>query len=432
MSARARLLQSDVTKLRVGEYGLGKEEVLTMKGSRAALGGVIVLYFVIGFEILIMISPFAAFFYAAFNPFLLVLVQHPATRWLTAFFMPHMVLPPGLLLKSVRVAGSVLFVAGAVVFLGCAAQVYYNKFRKKGVALGGLYAIIRHPQYVGLALTGLGLSILWPRFLVLALWVVMLVLYFVLARDEERRMRGQFGDAYGSYAQHTGMFLPQPLEDVLLRLIPTRSAPTRRMVGFALLGILTLGGAFALRSYTVNHLPLWSAGPVTALAILPSDTMILEHRMASVLDMPEIRSRVEKSPGPVLVYVMPKEYIMQGMIADTGGEWKLFKSHHTIAMIGDWIFHPFRHLQGGHAMMHEGMSHVSMNHGDAGGGVVRRLIVLQVDTQDGATSAADLFAINARRTPLFFADVDVHNLIIQDITELPADTGWGRVPTPTF
>lgn len=117
-----------------------------MKQSRAILGGAIILYFVIALEILIMISPFAAFFYAAFNPFLLALVQYPATRWLTAFFLPHMVLLPGLFLKSVRVAGSVLFVVGTALFFVCARHVYYNKFTKKGVALRRLYSYVRHPQ----------------------------------------------------------------------------------------------------------------------------------------------------------------------------------------------------------------------------------------------------------------------------------------------
>ncbi len=31
---------------------------------------------------------------------------------------------------------------------------------------------------------------------------------------------------------------------------------------------------------------------------------------------------------------------MRGMIADTGGEWQLYKRHHTFAMIGDG-FIPF-------------------------------------------------------------------------------------------
>ncbi|MGB7631004.1 MAG: hypothetical protein WBM29_07970 [Candidatus Deferrimicrobium sp.] len=79
-----------------------------MKQPKIVLRGAIVLYFVIGLEILIMISPAAGFFYAAFNPFLLSLAQSPMTRWLTAFFLPHMISPPDMFLKIVRVAGSVL------------------------------------------------------------------------------------------------------------------------------------------------------------------------------------------------------------------------------------------------------------------------------------------------------------------------------------
>jgi len=108
------------------------------------------LYFIIALEVLIMISPFAAFFYAAFNPVLLFFAQSPATSWLTAFFLPHMVSPPGLLLQTVRLAGSALFVVGAVVFFVCMAQVYFHKFFRQDPALGGLYRWIRHPQYLAL------------------------------------------------------------------------------------------------------------------------------------------------------------------------------------------------------------------------------------------------------------------------------------------
>ena len=58
------------------------------------------MYFIIALEVLIMISPFAAFFYAALNPVLLFFAEWPATRWLTAFFLPHMVSPPGLFLQT--------------------------------------------------------------------------------------------------------------------------------------------------------------------------------------------------------------------------------------------------------------------------------------------------------------------------------------------
>jgi len=197
-----------------------------------------------------------------------------------------------------------------------------------------------------------------------------------------------------------------------------------------LLACLALGGAFELRSYTVHHLPLWSDGPVTALAILPEDLHKLDHRMAAVLDLPGIKKRLEGQPGPFLVYLMPEDYIMQGMIADTGGTWKLYKQHHTLSMIGDWIFHPFRHLECGHAAMGEGMKamegHVGM------GGVVKRMIFLRVEATKAQPTPSDLFAINAHRTPLFFADVDIHNLTVKEIQDLPSETGWGRVPTPMF
>ncbi len=402
-----------------------------MSGSKAVFRGAIVLYFVMGLEILIMISPAAGFFYAAFNPFLLSLARTPATRWLTAFFLPHMVSPPDLFLKVVRVAGSILLVVGAAVFLVCAGQVYYNKLARRGVAGRGLYAFIRHPQYLGLALTGLGLSILWPRFLVVALWAVMVGLYYLLARDEERRMVGQFGEDYERYAKRTGMFLPRAVEAAFRRLLPFRDSSLRAALVLSVLAVSAVGGAVALRSYTVARLPRWSEGAVTALAIVPSDRPMLDHRMASVLEIPEIKARLEKRAEPTLVYVMPVEYVMQGMIADTGQEWQLYKRDHTFSMIGDWIFHPFRHLESGHAGMHRGTASGMEGHGD-GDGTLRRMVFVRVEAPDGPRVPADPFAINARRSPLFMADVDFHSLVLREVRDLPAGTGWGRVPTPLF
>jgi protein-S-isoprenylcysteine O-methyltransferase Ste14 len=151
-----------------------------MDTKKALLRSSIVLYFIIAFEVLIMISPFAGFFYSVFNPVLLAFAQHAGTRWLSAFYLPHMVLPQDPFLQFLRVTGSVLFVLGLAVFLICAAQIYTAKFRRKGAVLGGLYSSIRHPQYLALAVAGLGLSILWPRFLTIVLWLVMVFVYYFL------------------------------------------------------------------------------------------------------------------------------------------------------------------------------------------------------------------------------------------------------------
>jgi len=401
-----------------------------MRKFKAIFSSVIVLYFIIGFEILIMISPFAGFFYAAFNPFLLFLVQYPATRWLTAFFLPHMVSPPDLFLKAIRVSGSVLFIVGIFTFISCAFQVYFNKFFRRGVAMRGLYSYIRHPQYFGLGITGLGLAILWPRFLVLALWNLMMVSYYFLARDEERRMLGQHEAEYRSYMDKTGMFLPKVVEDAILKIPIPRSRLVNTLFSFSFILLLSLGGAFLLRGYTINNLPLWYEAPIVTLAILPDDLAKVEHRMSSILLLPDIASRLQKNKGPFLVYFMPKEYIMQGMIADTGGEWKLFKQHHTISMISDWIFHPFRHLEGGHDMMHHNGEH-AMGSTPTGNGVVRRMIFLQIISNETFSPSA-MFDINAQRVPLFMADVEIHNLELLGVRDLPTVTSWGWVPTPTF
>jgi len=33
---------------------------------------------------------------------------------------------------------------------------------------------------------------------------------------------------------------------------------------------------------------------------------------------------------------------------------------------------------------------------------------------------------------VFMADVDIHNLDILSLKDLPQDTGWGTLPTPIF
>lgn len=391
-----------------------------MDKRKTVLSSAIVLYFVIGLEILIMISPFAGFFYTVFNPFLLEIAKHPATRWLSAFFLPHMVIPPGIFLKSLRVAGSVLFVGGLAVFTVCALQIYAAKFLKKGAVLKGLYAYIRHPQYLGLAICGIGLSILWPRFLVAVLWLAMVLIYYLLSRDEERRMLKAHKAEYEKYLKNTGMFLPRAVES---KIAPSSAAGKAAL--FVLIATLVIGGAFALRAYTTRHLPLWRGVNVVALSILPEDTYMMDHRMADVLQKEEIRKRLK--PGEnYLVYVLPENYIMQGLVADTGGEWKLYKRHHTIGMLFDWIFHPFRHLRQGHHSLHGRTEHHGMS-----SGVIRRLVFVGVHDIE-VEKSSDVFSMKARRVPEFMADVDLHELRILDTKDLPADTGWGKVPTPIF
>jgi protein-S-isoprenylcysteine O-methyltransferase Ste14 len=392
-----------------------------MQKSKAVFNSAIVLYFVIALEFLIMISPFAGFFYAVFNPLLVAADRYPATRWLSAFFLPHMVVPPDALLKFIRVMGSALLVIGAVIFLFCAIQVYAHKLLKKGAALWGLYTVLRHPQYLGLGVAGLGLAILWPRFLILILWLAMLLLYHLLAVDEERRMLRTYPETYAPYMEKTGMFLPRQLER---RVLPGSVAG--RGAVFLLIAALVLGGAFALRAYTVRHLVLWSEANVVALAVNPDDAAMMAHRLPDILRLPEVRARTTERQR-YLVYFLPPDYIMQGLIADTGGEWRLYKQHHTISMITDWILHPFGHLTEGHAM-HSASGAAAH---PMAGGMERRLVFVEVSGTAGL-QPFDVFGIGVERSPQFMLDVDMHTLALRDLRDLPRETAWAHVPTPVF
>ncbi len=397
-----------------------------MNTQKTLLRSALVLYFVIAFEVLIMISPFAGFFYSVFNPVLLKLAAHSPTRWLSAFYLPHMILPQDPFLQFVRIMGSVLFVLGMAVFFVCAIQIYSAKFTKKGAVLGGLYSFIRHPQYLALGIAGLGLSILWPRLLTVVLWLVMAAVYYFLAKDEERRMLNAHEGTYRTYMSGTGMFLPKGIERSL-----TPPSPIGKAALALGLTALVIGTAFLLRIYTIRNLTLWTgAGNVTALAILPEDGPKMDHRMADILALKEVKERIQDNKQ-YLVYFLPQHYIMQGMIADTGGDWKLYNQHHSLSMISDWVFHPFRHLREGHHAM-QGEMH--MQHQDSSGSqgdVVRRLIVLSIEEVE-VKQPADLFSINALRVPQFMVDVEVHDLRLLDIKDLSHGSGWGTVPTPVF
>jgi protein-S-isoprenylcysteine O-methyltransferase Ste14 len=406
-------------------------------GKRLAATSAIFLSFIVGLEIVIMISPFAFFFYAAFNPFLLALNQSSMTRWLTAFFLPHMVVPPNEALRIVRILGSVLFVAGAVIFFVCAAQVYIGKLLKKGVATKGLYTLIRHPQYLGLGLAALGLAIMWPRFLTLTLFAVMLFLYYLLAKDEERRMINRFGESYIAYMSRTGMFLPHFIEKLLIGSPKPqqRLSIAKAVVIFLVLLVVIVGSGFISRAYTVHHLPLEQVNHVDVITITREDLIAAKELLPSVFKDPVFAPRlqsVENRKGHrLLAYFIPIDYVMQGMIANTGEEWKLFEQHKTIGMITEYIFHPFSHLTGGYP--HHGAMqthHPSMHDSPV---MKRRVIFIEVSEDNHElTSPFDDFGINLKRTPLFFIDVHLHTGEILALQDTPAGSGWGKVPTPMF
>jgi len=86
---------------------------------------------------------------------------------------------------------------------------YWSKEEGKGkLVTEGIYAYIRHPQYTGLLLIALGMLVHWATIPLLIMWPILLLLYYRLAKKEEREMQKEFGDEYLEYKRKTPMFIP--------------------------------------------------------------------------------------------------------------------------------------------------------------------------------------------------------------------------------
>jgi protein-S-isoprenylcysteine O-methyltransferase Ste14 len=178
--------------------------------TKSALGLVILFYFLVAFEFFYMATPFAVFFYSAYKPALAILDQFPSISWIMGFFLPHLVdETSSFLLNQLKITGVVIAGVGLIVFIICAVQVYYSKLFRKGAVLNGLYRYIRHPQYLAFSICSFGLLMLWPRYLVLIMFITMIFVYYFLARHEEKECVEKYGENYIRYQSSTGMFFPK-------------------------------------------------------------------------------------------------------------------------------------------------------------------------------------------------------------------------------
>lgn len=291
------------------------------RSAQLGRAGALLVFGIAALEVVIMISPFAGFFYASlqFESVLGFLSTSPLTAWLDGFFLNHAVVTTSRLLEWHRKLGIGLLVAGLAGFLVSAAQVYANKITGRSVAKGLLYRFVRHPQYLCLGVAGWGLLTVWPRFLPLVIWVTMLFLYAGLARFEERRMAERFGDDYLRWAERRDAFVPGSPVRRLFEATFGRLRP--RALGwaaaYAVCLTLALSLGFALRAYTRAHVAtLWRPehGAVVMSAWPKPNAWMAKVFEAAVNDA-RVRQRLEEARGeqPVVATILPPRYGMKGM-----------------------------------------------------------------------------------------------------------------------
>lgn len=277
--------------------------------ARRTLYASMAFYVLIAFEFFYMASPFAAYFYAVYGPGLDWLQSWGLANWTIRFFLPHAIeATTSPLVAVLEPLGIALFLGGIAAFAVGAFQIYRAKLLRREAVVGGLYAHIRHPQYLALIVSSIGMALVWPRFLVLIGTVTGVFVYIALAKAEERLCLARF-EGYADYMQRTGMFLPRRLSPrVGLSFGEGRLAQIAAwLLAYVAVLAATLGIAALLRLHATASLVTATRPEGIYVSAAPIAEGELDRIAAIVRDVPEVRAEIARSDAATLiVYILPQ------------------------------------------------------------------------------------------------------------------------------
>ena len=398
----------------------------TRRGARRWLSRVVaVVYGLVMFEVVIMVSPFAFYFYTAYGPTLKWLNHSAATAWLTGFLLPHAVFTTSPVLEYLRWdLGRNFFGLGLLAFFVLAAQIYGAKLLGRKMVGSGVYRHLRHPQYFCLGLSAFGLFTMWPRMIIFLLFVGMLFAYYFLARVEERRMLA-IDPGYADYMRHTGMFLPGNPGGRLYRLLfgNLRDQKVVRPVALASSLVLVLLAGFGLHAYTVRHIARTTVLPnLEVVSVYPMTATAMQGLSSLALSDPSVQQALQREGKATFVaHVLPRDYGMIGMFADVG-------THHMSP--GNIRLSRFKYLCGWLLPFLDSHVRTDLMGSD---GQEYQVVFSRVDGPDAQPVALSrLFDLSAKMTPVYIANVNAATRQVSRTIDPPRRSFWGDVKMPMF
>ncbi len=123
------------------------------------------------------------------------------------------------------IVGRIIALIGIIILVVSAIQWLWYHRKKAGLFTKGLYSKIRHPQFLGIIITSLGLTIMVLTFddrpflvqQLVAMWMLQALGYMAIASFEERRLSKKFKE-YSQYAQNVPFIFPVKNPKVLSEL----------------------------------------------------------------------------------------------------------------------------------------------------------------------------------------------------------------------
>lgn len=109
-----------------------------------------------------------------------------------------------------------LLILPAILFLGLSIYlvmksheaVFNGTVKKPGLIDSGVYALVRHPMYLGILLFCLGFFFLSPSLLSLGIWITFFIMYDRMTTYEENDLVKKIGKKYSSYQNRVPKWIP--------------------------------------------------------------------------------------------------------------------------------------------------------------------------------------------------------------------------------
>jgi protein-S-isoprenylcysteine O-methyltransferase Ste14 len=328
--------------------------------------------------------------------------EYPVTAWLCAFFLPHIATTSSSVLNAAKPVGWVLALVGLVGFFVAAVPIYYNKLRRRGPVTGGIYRLVRHPQYSALIVCSFGLLLVWPRHIVMITFVAVMFAYYFLARGEERECSTKFGKSFDDYLKRTGMFVP--FDTGLWKRLPPLPkrglARVAAIVGwFAATVVLGIALTHALRLWSVRSLYTTHTEDSAIVSLVPLEEPTMLKASSIARANPKVTATIQSATtatSSLLVYVLPAEWFESDIPMNTQGH----QGHHEPR---DWQRSRLEVL----------------------------IMEAIVDGGEAPTGEEVLLQIRDRK-PITEVTVDLDAGHVAAIEQPPATVRWGSIPTPLY
>ncbi len=164
-----------------------------------------VLYFPVLFNVLVpMFILFFSMVGVFYTPWLILTDLPLANKIINGIIR----LPNNGFYSVLEYLGYALIAAGLTVYSIGLYQLLSHVTKKRTLLTEGLYAVVRHPQYLGIFMWTLGFAISGWRLINYLMWLTLCYSYVLLAEHEETELDKKFGKEYALYKGEVPFMIP--------------------------------------------------------------------------------------------------------------------------------------------------------------------------------------------------------------------------------